>query len=161
MTSSTCGCDSSHIRDASASNKIGFAIVVNSCSKLVAFSLLLSLLASPAVAMAGCWAHGSMQPGQPCEPHCPKMAAMMERMAERAPSSIGAASSMPECCSVSPSRPVPISQLNAPNGNSAFIVPAVRVAAHPVVRPKAIRSNSAAPPPTHSPSQTLLCTFLI
>ena len=79
---------------------------VNIRSKLVAIFLLLGLVASPAVAMAGCWTHGSTNSGLPCEPHCPKMAAIMEGMAQTAPSSIAASSSTSACCSLSPSRPM-------------------------------------------------------
>ena len=136
------------------------ASAMNTRFKVVAVSLLLGLLISPAVAMAGCWTQGSANALQPCEPHCPKMAAMVESMAEAIPSSIGATAPMLSCCSVTPSRPEPISQVTAPNESSAFVMHSVHFAAKPVARPATILSN-AAPPPTHTPSRTLLCTFLI
>jgi hypothetical protein len=89
------------------------------------------------------------------------MAAMMERMEETALSSISASSPISACCSVSPGRPEPVSQLNAPRDSSESIVHSVHVGANPVVRPIAIRSNGIPPPRALSPSQTLLCTFLI
>jgi hypothetical protein len=133
---------------------------VNIRFKLVALVLLLGLLASPAVAMAGCWSYGSANPGQPCEPHCPKMAAMMDTMAETAPSSIGASAPMSACCSVSPSRPESALQLTGSQSSSTIIELSVQVCLNLVTRPVAIQL-SAAPPPMLAPSQTLLCTFLI
>jgi hypothetical protein len=129
-------------------------------SKLVALFLLLGLLASPAVAMAGCWGNAASGTAKPCEPHCPKMAAMMEKMSETSSSSIRAGSAMSTCCSVSPSRPEPAAQLTGPQSSSSMIAPAVRVSVNLTARPVVIEAN-AAPPPILAPSQTLLCTFLI
>jgi hypothetical protein len=72
---------------------------VNIRSKLVALFLLLGLLASPAVAMAGCWGNAANGTAKPCEPHCPKMAEMMDKMLGTSSSSIRAGSAMSTCCS--------------------------------------------------------------
>jgi hypothetical protein len=133
---------------------------VNIRFKLVALFLLLGLLASPAVAMAGCWGNASSGTARPCEPRCPKMAAMMEKVLETSSSSIRAGSGMSTCCSVSPSRPEPAAQLTGPQSFSGIITPAVRVSVNLITRPVVIQA-SAAPPPKLAPSQTLLCMFLI
>lgn len=131
-------------------------LVVKTYSKFVAFLLLLGLLAGPAAALSHCWTATSSSSDH-CVPHCP----MMAQTGKLASTVFQALPPVTTCCRISPSKPVPVSQLVALANGSGIAAPTVQVAAPLAVFPVVVRASDAAPPPLIAPSQAALCTFLI
>ncbi len=119
--------------------------------QLVGALVLMGLLAAPAAAFAACWTSAGSGSQHDC---CPSVAAIhpvIQARSEPAP-----------CCKVVPGKPAPVSPLSVPASGPQLAQPAahaivgVMVIAHPV-----LGECASAPLAAASPSQSVLCTFLI